>query len=267
MSSKDGQQEHPHNAKDQNRGKNSRDLGIFGDKMNNNNNNKSIRVMFQNVMGFGYTPTQLKTESTRELVMDSNTDIFCMAEVNTSWKLTSQKNTIKNIARYWFEQSSTATAQNIHHHSKKKHQPGGVSIIAKGRLALRSIQINNDERSMGRWTSQLFKRKGSISTRVVSVYVLHVAKEHGNKKIFCQQQKALLNKKIPGAVLTVFWKDFWEQIDQWIKNGEQLVIAGDWNKDVRLDWTKEFETRRLLPTITGRHTKIINRHVTKGKIQ
>ena len=31
MSSKDGQQEHPHNAKDQNRGKNSRDLGIFGD--------------------------------------------------------------------------------------------------------------------------------------------------------------------------------------------------------------------------------------------
>ena len=119
---------------------------------------------------------------------------------------------------------------------------------------------------MGRWTSQLFKGKANIKTQVVSVYVPHVAKEHGNKKILCQQQKAHLNKKIPGAMLTVFWKDFLEQIDSWLENGERLVIAGDWNKDVRLDWIKEFENRRLIPTVTGKHTTNHQPTCNKGKV-
>lgn len=249
----EGQHQERPDAKDLPPVNDGRDLGTFGDKIDSNKSNNSIRVMFQNVMGFGYTPKQLKTECTKELVLQSRADIFCMAEVNTSWKLTSQKNTIKTIARHWFEKSTTSTAQNIHYHSKKRHQPGGVSIISQGHLALRSIQQKHDERKMGRWTSQLFRGKGDIRTRVVSVYVPHVAKEHGSKKIFCQQQEALLNNKVSGAVLTVFWKDFWEQIDFWLDSGEQLVIAGDWNKDVRMDWIQPFTERQLIPAITHRH--------------
>ncbi len=33
--------------------------------------------------------------------------------------------------------------------------------------------------------------------------------------------------------LVAFWRDFWLQIDKWIEEGDQLVIAGDWNIDVR----------------------------------
>ena len=35
-------------------------------------------------------------------------------------------------------------------------------------------------------------------------------------------------------VRVTFWKDFWEEIDAWMENGEQLVIGGDWNTYIRI---------------------------------
>ena len=42
-------------------------------------------------------------------------------------------------------------------------------------------------------------------------------------------------------------------VDTWLEDEEQLVIAGDWNKDVTKDWIEEFKKRQLLPAITGKH--------------
>ena len=110
--------------------KNGREYGIFGDKLNSNKNKKTTRVVFHNVRGFGYKKDQLKTESIKEVVLGTKADIYCMmAEINTSWKLISKQHTIKEVSRYWFERSTTSTAQNTFHHSKKQHQPGGEAIL------------------------------------------------------------------------------------------------------------------------------------------
>lgn len=106
---------------------------------------------------------------------------------------------------------------------------------------------------MGRWTSQVFQGKANLTTWVVLVYVPIVTKYHGHKKVFCQQQNALLKMKTPGQVINVFWKDFWAQIDEWLENGEQLVIGGDWNADVTKPWIGEFKKRLLLPVITEKN--------------
>ena len=79
--------------------KNGREYGIFGDKLNSNKNKKTTRVVFHNVRGFGYKKDQLKTESIKEVVLGTKADIYCMAEINTSWKLISKYHTIKEVAR------------------------------------------------------------------------------------------------------------------------------------------------------------------------
>ena len=224
----------------------------FGDNINSKSK-EIIRVMFQNVRGFGYKKEQPKTDSIRKLVQNNKVDIFGMSEINIHWKLTARKNSIQDVARYWFERSKVSVAQNMHYKGRKKHQPGGVSVISQGHLALRTGKSKNDVRGLGRWSSQLFQGKGNLRTRVVSVYVPIVTKYHGHKKVFCQQQNALLNMKVPGQVITTFWKDFWQQIDEWLEAGEQLVIGGDWNADVTKKWTKEFTKRLLLPVVTGKH--------------
>ena len=108
-----------------------------------------VRILFQNVRGFGYHKDQQKTTSIKKLALDSQADIFCVAEINIHWNLTSKQHSIQQVAKNWYENSKTSTAQNMHYRGKKKHQPGGVSIISQGHLALRSGKTKNDSRGLG----------------------------------------------------------------------------------------------------------------------
>ena len=89
---------------------------------------------------------------------------------------------------------------------------------------------------------------------MVSVYFPVFATTYGNKKVYCQQQKALLGLGVAEPVWKVFWRDFWECIDKWLEDGENLIIGGDWNRDVRdQKFLKPFRDRGLVPAITGTH--------------
>ena len=93
-----------------------------------------------------------------------------------------------------------------------------------------------------------------------------MTQENGDKKIFCQQQDVLLGLKVSGAVLATFWKDFWEQVDEWIDKGEQLVISGDWNERVTNDkFLQPFLDRNLLPAIQERHGKNLPPTYNRGR--
>ena len=55
-------------------------------------------------------------------------------------------------------------------------------------------------------------------------------------------------------VIKTFWQDFWNQIDEWIVNGEQLIIGGDWNSNVtEASFLKPFRERHLIPVNLTRH--------------
>ena len=59
---------------------------------------------------------------------------------------------------------------------------------------------------------------------------------------------------IKGHVITIFWQDFWKQIDEWLDNGEQLIVGGDWNRDVtKSQFLQEFKNRKLVPAISTKH--------------
>ena len=90
--------------------------------------------------------------------------------------------------------------------------------------------------------------------RVISVYFPTAQNKFGPKKVHIQQQKALLRQKVKTTVWDTFWKDLWTQVDEWLEQGDQLVIGGDWNMDVRKEkFLKGFKDRDLIPAITGKH--------------
>jgi hypothetical protein len=89
---------------------------------------------------------------------------------------------------------------------------------------------------------------------VVSVYVPCIARTFGYRKVYCQQQKALLKMGKVGSVLKVFWEDLWSQVDTWREEGNQLIMAGDWNTDVRnKEFLQPFLERSMVPAITHQH--------------
>ena len=239
----------------------------FGDSLSNSNkSNQVIRYSFQNVRGFGTDHEHIRAVAIKNFMETNKIDIMGMVEVNVNWKNLRRKNTLEQIGRKWFEHTRTMASYNSHNRERGYSLPGGVASITSGPLALRALERQHDERQLGRWGSQKFQGKQGITIRFVSVYVPNVAQDHGKKRIFCQQQDVLLRLKIAGSVLTTFWKDFWNQVDEWLEQGEQLVIGGDWNERVTKDkFLKPFLDRNLLPAIQQKHGKNLPPTYNRGR--
>ena len=222
-------------------------------------NKETMRFMFQNVNGLSKNPSSVKMLSVRDSMYKHDIDVMMMAETNLNWGKMRRTTTLPQIARRWFQTSKTVVAYNQHEKFKRKssiHQPGGTAIVSKGEMALRVCGNKYDNRRLGRWSSQVYQGKQGITTRAVSVYVPNKVYKHGCKKVWCQQQNALLRSGITENVLDTFWNDFWRQIDEWVEKGEQLIISGDWNCKVSEDtFLKQFLQRNLIPVMSSRFGK------------
>ena len=153
----------------------------------------TVRIMFQNVNGLGYSHTSVKSNSIRKLMVKKEVDVMAIAETGINWSKVKRSQTLQQVCKIWFERSKTTVSYNQYEKRKKnKHQPGGTAVIARGDLALRHHKNEYDVKKLGRWASQDYQGKGGIITRVVSVYVPNPMQTHGPKKVACQQQKACI---------------------------------------------------------------------------
>ena len=179
---------------------------FFGNKCERKEK-KNVRIMFNNVNGFGHSHLSPKSAGIRNLMFHKEVDIMAMAELNVNWSKIRREHTLPRICRKWFQTSKTSMAYNQHERKRRyKHQPGGTAIVATGAMALRTGKFDNDKRRLGRWSSLVIQGKNSIKTRIVSVYVPNMTSKHGHKKVVCQQQRALLAMEITDNVFTIFWK-------------------------------------------------------------
>ena len=227
---------------------------IWGDNLKHKNK-KNLRIMFQNINGFGCTKEdEPKTKGFFDLMKDSEIDVFAMAETNVDWRKVKKKYTIWDQTKEWFENIRVTASTNQHDTYKKHYQPGGTAIVSQGEVALQIMESGYDTNRMGRWAWSLYRGKNNVKLRVVLVYRARKPQENGFRKAYCQQQAALLKLQIKGDPDTNFWKDLWQQMDEWIENGDQLVVCGDWNQDVRKDaFLQQFEERNLVPAILSKH--------------
>ena len=214
-----------------------------------------VRFLFQNINGLGYSHNSIKSESINNLLQRHEVDAMILAETNVNWGKVRRHQTLPQRCRRWLETSKVVVSYNQHQKKvKAKHQPGGTAVISTGEIALRISGSQYDDKRMGRWASQTIQGKKGITTRIVSVYVPILTSKYGHKKVACQQQRVLLSMGIKDNVMTVFWRDFWQQIDKWLAAGEQLVVGGDWNKDITSPaFLAEFESRNMIPAVASRH--------------
>ena len=228
----------------------------FGDPIGVKQKN-SVRIMFQNVNGFGYTKKSVKSLGIRDVINDVKVDAMAMAKLNKNWGKMQRANTLPQICKGWFRNSRTVVSYNQHERRRKNckiHQPGGMAVVLKGDLAIRAGKSHYDESRLGRWASQIIQGKQGIRTRIVSVYVPIVVTLHGHRKVAVQQQRALLSMGIKEHVLSKFWSDFLSQIDLWLGKGGQLIIGGDWNTNVTTKkFLENFKKRNLIPATSSRH--------------
>ena len=226
---------------------------IWGEQLSKKSDH-NIRLIFQNIRGFGTEKEDSKAEHIRQFINEHEVDIMAMSEMNVNWRLVGKKNTMEDITQSWFEHQRVTTAYNQKDRTCDKYQPGGTSLISRGEMALRVMGSGEDTRKIGRWSWQLLRGKDNIKLRIISVYFPCTTRSEGFKTVVLQQQKALLQQNQKGSVYENFWKDLWKEVDRWVEDGEQIVIGGDWNIDVRKSlFQSEFRKRNLIPAIIDKH--------------
>ena len=197
----------------------------WGDNINSNNKTSNkIRIAFQNINGYITNNDDVKTQSIKDFIEDKYVDIMGMAETNVNWNRLPKHKTIQSTIRGWSEHQHLTTAFNQRDNNKSRHQPGGTAIYCRDELGLRFISAGVDDKKIGRWSWMKFRGKDKKIMTFISVYVPSIASGPGSKKVYNQQKKALLSMGIVRSVMSTFWTDLWELVDECLDNGEAVTF-------------------------------------------
>ena len=106
--------------------------------------------------------------------------------------------------------------------------------------------------SLGRWAWMLIQGKHNMYTRIIAAYcpvISRIQGGAGQSTVYAQQLRVLLKDPIEA-----FWHDLQQQLRIWVDAGENLIVSGDWNKNVVGEEIKGFMSCcGLKEAITYRH--------------
>lgn len=216
--------------------KGNRDGEYAGQKLRLDKKNHT-RLLLSNIGGLIGEKIEEKNASLKRISLKYNLDMIAITEMGQNEKRLDHSEKLKELTRGWFENIATRTAYNRHFDSQKKRQYGGVGLIATNDMANRIQSSSSDTTGLGRWTSILIQGKAGCKTRVISAY----RPCNGNSEASVQIQQNIHFADPSVQPRIQFFEDLATQIDLWIHDGEQIILAGDINITYSLDGKPEKE--------------------------
>ena len=208
---------------------------------------KTIRVCTVNINSLGLTKTSPKDIEIRKFMENFDVDIMCLTEVNAHWSLIEPEDKIWDRTALWFENVRLGVGYNTNDKNASKDQRGGTVIIAKDKIAI-TCSSGSDVSRLGRWSWIHIKGAQGLNTRVITAYSPS-GSGRGPSTVYSQHLSHLRDDPTKR-----FWDDLGIQLSQWIQEGDQIILSGDWNEDITSnniqDWMRVF----------GLHECILDRH-------
>ena len=132
----------------------------------------SLRLMTQNINGFGQFAENIKELAVKELLIEKKIDVMGIQETNVCWHKMQNKHKIWDRFRGWKECGSckVSVAYNSIDTISAKSQYGGTSLITMDMLAHRLIDSGVDDTNLGRWAWSRYRGKEGRVLQIVSVY-------------------------------------------------------------------------------------------------
>ena len=134
----------------------------WGDRIENKDR-KNYRCCFQNINGLVAQRNNPKRESIRQFIKEFDIDFYLMAEINVNWWVVSNRHSIHDMTKGWFESQKIRTSFNRHCRTCHTHQPGGTAIITRDGPSHHFDSAGEDLRKLGRWSWQRFRGKKGIT--------------------------------------------------------------------------------------------------------
>jgi len=114
-----------------------------------------------------------------------------------------------------------------------------------------------DKAKLGRWTWAQCRGKNNMVLRCVSV-CCPVPNATGASSVWNQHKRYLLSQNDDRDPQVAFWEDMRKEAQEWLRNGDQLIISGDVNNKVHNPAVETFFSE------FGMHNLIFEHHSPDG---
>ena len=136
------------------------------------------------------------------------------------------------------QQIRTAVGYNRNDKEGGKRQWGGTAMMTVGETAAKVWQVGSDRHGLGRWTWQRLRGKGGASIRIATAY--RPSGRGKTESVAAQHTRYFDSIKRDIEPIAAFYEDLKAEIKMWLKDGDQVVVMGDFNEDVRGSHLTEF---------------------------
>jgi hypothetical protein len=232
----------------------------WGDEIGDKNPH-TLRFALANIDSLPMSRNDVKNDSLVSFCQGHDVDFLGLTEPNKCWhKLPTDDRLRERFFGVW-ENLHTSVAYNKMNPHATPHQVGGAIGMSFNQAAHRVDSIGggrgHDPTGLGRWTWTRFRGKGQTCLRVAVVYVPCVST--GPLTVWSQHLAYFNSLSDPAwqdnpDPRQRLFDDLSSAMNEWIEDGDQLLVMGDWNGDVRdLDLTAYFAKHSMHESLLDRH--------------
>jgi endonuclease/exonuclease/phosphatase family metal-dependent hydrolase/vacuolar-type H+-ATPase subunit H len=210
---------------------------FFGDPLNENPDRNTTRIYIQNLNGLTWNSDGGRWPYVCETMDSIQADIACFSELNTDTNRYEIRTKMEQICRRQFDQNYLVLASAANK-TTTHYKPGGTAILSRNAITSR-IKTHTRDR-MGRWASISFTISTTKKLRVISAYQVcsnakpgtNTAASHQNAQIIAEHVSDQdIQRKTPRQAFIQDLQNFIKQIQA---EGEEVILAGDFNDDITL---------------------------------
>lgn len=213
-----------------------------------------FRVVLQNAGGLpAYSSMRGENQQFKEAFHLSQADVYAVTETNRHWRNLDEDDKLHARMRPWFQSLHMSLAYNTTERPKNITQYGGVGLFSLDKASHRANSKGSDPSGLGRWSWTKYQGKGGLSLQVVVAYCPHT--KGGDLSVYGQHRHWYHKTGSPRIPRQAFWEDLLAALQQWIHNGDQLIVMGNWNQEIQQIETKYMAPIGLREVLYKRHGK------------
>jgi len=153
-----------------------------------------------------------------------------LTKLNTAWDLIGYNQCLPNKTRGWWELAHWSISHNKRDLHRDIYQPGGMAVLITNKATHWATQAGDDGSGLGRWSWVCLWGKQDRKICIISLYWPCPSCRHlsTNQQHICWFSSQGKNCKPWDQIFT----DLIESIQEWQMQGNQVIVVGNWNKDV-----------------------------------
>jgi exonuclease III len=198
-----------------------------------------LRIACRNINYLPMFKQNTKNEEVMYYLHNFNIDVLGMCETNLAWHNLPEHDRPKERFRGYFNKLKMAYGNNLTDTTfQDTSQIGGTMLFSTNDTVSRINDNGTDKSKLGRWTWFRLQGRQGITLRIVSVY--RPVYSTGVLSTYQQHRQYLLAKDIDICPRQAFFDDLDKELQTWFDEGDQIIIMGDFNEDVRSRHIKNF---------------------------